>query len=110
MLAVMNATSQALPRGVDEFVHAGVEKAECAMIDCPYVAQAPAVLECRMTQVVQLLGGAVMVIGEVVGIRLRDDCMVNGRFDLSVVRPAARLGYRDYAVITAPFELTRPDD
>jgi flavin reductase (DIM6/NTAB) family NADH-FMN oxidoreductase RutF len=111
MLDVMNATSEALPRGVDEFARAGVEKAECAMIDCPYVAQAPAVLECRLSQIVQLLGpDNWMVIGEVVGIRLRDDCMVNGRFDLALVRPAARLGYRDYAIVTAPFELTRPDD
>jgi hypothetical protein len=34
--------------------------------------------------------------------------MTNGRFDLTKVRPMARLGYKDYAVVTELMELARP--
>ena len=43
----MNQTSAHLAHGVDEFAHAGVQKAECTLIDCPRVALSPATLECR---------------------------------------------------------------
>ena len=35
--AAMNDTSVKLPRGSDEFAHAGVDKAECTTIRCPRV-------------------------------------------------------------------------
>ena len=40
-----------------------------------------------------------LVIGEVTGVHLRDDCVVNGRFDVTRFRPVGRMGYRDYAVV-----------
>lgn len=111
MLETMSATSASLPRGVDEFAHAGVAKAECSTIDCPRVAGAPATLECRMRQIITLQGpDNVMVIGEVTGIHIRDDCVVNGRFDVTRFGITARLGYRDYAVIRTLRSLKRPDD
>jgi flavin reductase (DIM6/NTAB) family NADH-FMN oxidoreductase RutF len=111
-LAQMNATSATLPRGTDEFVHAGVQKAECTTIDCPLVAFAPATLECRSTHILPLLGEQDdwIVIAEVTGIHIRDEYLTDGRFDLTKVRPLARLGYRDYAVISEPFAIARPDD
>jgi flavin reductase (DIM6/NTAB) family NADH-FMN oxidoreductase RutF len=107
----MNATSETLPAGVDEFAAAGIAKAECRTIDCPRVADAPASLECRVTEVVTLRGrDNFLVLGEVTGVHLRDDCVVAGRFDVTRFRPLARLGYRDYAVIGEVFELARPDE
>lgn len=107
-LHAMNATSARLPRGTDEFLAANVPKAECATIDCPRVADAPATLECKVTQVVTLLGGDHMVIGEVTGVHLRDDCLVDGRFDVTRYRPAARMGYQDYAFVREVVALKRP--
>ena len=49
-----------------------------------------------------------LVIGEVVGIHLRDDCLVNGRFDVTRYQPAARLGYHDYTIVRDLVELRRP--
>lgn len=107
----MNASSAALPRDVDEFAHSGAAKAPCETIDCARVADAPANLECRLTQIVQLPGAANFVVfGEVTGIHLRDDCIVDGQFDVTRFQPLARLGYRDYAAVRDVFELTRPDD
>lgn len=111
MMAAMNASSAAWPRGVDEFARAGVTKAECATIDCPRVADAPATLECQMLQLIPLKGGAdFMVIGEVTGVHLREDCLNNGRFDITRFGLVSRLGYRDYAIIRDAVTLDRPND
>ncbi|MEM6638730.1 MAG: flavin reductase family protein [Pseudomonadota bacterium] len=105
----MNATSAALPRERDEFTHAGLTRAECDTIACSRVAVAPANLECKLVQSVTLAGEAnIVVFGEVTGVHLRDECLVNGRFDVTRFQPLARLGYRDYACIAEVFDLTRP--
>ncbi|MEH6775356.1 MAG: flavin reductase family protein [Cereibacter changlensis] len=107
----MNATSAALPRGTDEFLHAGIAKADCATIDCPRVEGAPAALECRVTEVIALKGrDNFLIVGEVTGVHLRDDCLVDGRFEVTRFSPLSRLGYRDYAVVRETFELTRPGE
>ena len=107
----MNASSATLPHDVDEFAHAGIAKAECSEIGCARVADAPAALECRMTQIVQLEGAANFVVfGEVVGVHMRDDCLRDGRFDITTFTPLSRMGYRDYTSVTEVFELLRPDD
>ncbi|MHA7869364.1 MAG: flavin reductase family protein [Salipiger thiooxidans] len=111
MRDAMNATSGPWQAGQDEFELAGIEKAECQTIDCPRVAAAPAALECKVVQVVQLPGAANFVtFGEVIGVHMRDDCLVDGRFDVTRFRPLSRLGYRDYATVTEVFELKRPGD
>ncbi len=110
-LHAMNATSERFPRGTDEFSRAGIARAECRAIACPRVADAPATLECRASRVLTLPGdGNLMVIGMVVGVHLRDDCLRDGHFDLTLFQPLSRLGYRDYAAVTQVFELARPDD
>jgi flavin reductase (DIM6/NTAB) family NADH-FMN oxidoreductase RutF len=111
MLQVMSDTSASLPPGTDEFVACGVAKATCTQIDCPRVATAPATLECRVLSEVILAGrDNIMTIAEVVGVHLRDDCVVDGRFDVGVFKPAARLGYMDYTVVERVQEVKRPDE
>jgi flavin reductase (DIM6/NTAB) family NADH-FMN oxidoreductase RutF len=111
MLHPMSATSAELPPEVDEFAHAGVARAECTTIPCPRVDGAPATLECEVIDIVPLRGRSnLLVIGEVVGIHLRDDCLRGGRFDVTTFQPLARMGYRDYAVVREVFELNRPDE
>lgn len=108
---VMNKTSGGWDKDVDEFALAGIEKAACDTIDCARVANAPATLECKLTQIVQLPGEANFVVfGEVTGVHLRDDCIVDGKFDVTTFNPLTRLGYRDYSVIRDVFSLDRPDD
>jgi flavin reductase (DIM6/NTAB) family NADH-FMN oxidoreductase RutF len=103
----MNATSAALPAGEDEFLAAGLEKAACEEIDCPRVAAAPAALECRLVQVLPLLGESnFLVHGEVVGVHIRPDCLTDGRY--CPPDRLTRLGYQDYAILTETFELPRP--
>ena len=106
----MSDSSAALPAGISEFEAAGIASAECDTINCPRVADAPASLECRMTQVQRLAGQANwLVLGVVTGVHLRDDCIREGRFDLSRDGWLARMGYRDYAAVHDLFELERPE-
>lgn len=111
MRDVMNVSSGPWPREVDEFEKAGVERVACETIACSRVANAPANLECRLTQIVKLEGAAnFAVFGEVVGIHLRDDCLVDGMFDVTTFNPLARLGYRDYTKVSELFSLKRPGE
>ena len=107
----MNTTSGHYPPGTDEFTLAGIPKAECTTIDCPRVAHAPATLECRVTQILPLKGrDNFLILGEVTGIHLRDDCLIDGTFRATLFRPIARGGYKDYSVVTEHFQMTRPDE
>lgn len=107
MLEAMNRSSAPLPAGEDEFAFAGLEKAACHEIDCPRVARAVAALECRLVQIVPLLGKHnLLVHGEVVGVHIRPDCLKDGRF--APPDRLSRLGYKDYAIVTETFELDRP--
>ncbi len=105
----MNRTSAPVAAGVDEFALAGIAKAECESIACARVAEAPATLECRLTQILRLPGEAnFAVFGTVTGIHIRDDCLREGRLDPAAYAPLARMGYQDYAVIREVFRLKRP--
>lgn len=111
MRDVMNASSGMLGKDVDEFVHAGIEKAPCETIECARVAGAPASLECTVTQIIRLEGAAnFAVFGEVTGVHMRDDCMVEGMFDITRYIPLSRMGYRDYTAVREVFTLKRPGE
>jgi flavin reductase (DIM6/NTAB) family NADH-FMN oxidoreductase RutF len=111
LMDAMNITSENFDASVDEFVKAGLEKADCETINCARVAASPASMECKMTRIIQTKGAVnYVVFGEVTGIHLQDQCVVNGRFDVSTYHPLSRLGYRDYTVVREVFELMRPDD
>ena len=108
---VMNVSSGPWDKEVDEFEKAEIERLECDTIPCSRVANAPANLECKLTQIVQLPGEAnFAVFGEVIGVHMRDDCIVDGLFDVTTFRPLARLGYKDYTYVKDVFSLTRPDE
>ena len=110
----MNATSEGLPRGQSEFEFAGLATAPCRLIRAPRVADSPAAMECKVTQVVRVLDaggretGGVVVYGQVIGMHLDERYLKDGRFDLAAVRPIARCGYDEYAVVDGVFSMKRP--
>jgi flavin reductase (DIM6/NTAB) family NADH-FMN oxidoreductase RutF len=106
----MNVTSGPWDKDQDEFDLAKLEKAEAQTINCPRVAAAPAALECKLTQIVDLAGEFnTMIIGEVVGVHMDDACLRDGLFDVTTFNPLARLGYKDYATVRDTFSLARPE-
>lgn len=111
MRDAMNITSTHFDAEVDEFQRANLTPEECQTINCARVAGAPAALECKLTDVITLPGESNrLVLGEVTGIHIRDNCLRDGIFDVTTFQPLTRLGYRDYSRITDVFELARPDD
>jgi len=111
MRDAMNVSSGPWDKDVDEFDKAGIKRVDCDTIPCSRVADAPANLECKLTQIVQLPGESnFAVFGEVTGIHMRDDCLVDGIFDVTKFKPLARLGYKDYSHVNEVFSLTRPGE
>ncbi|MFM2281155.1 MAG: hypothetical protein RLZZ444_3386 [Pseudomonadota bacterium] len=114
LLEQMNASSVAVPYGTDEFAIAGLTPILGRMVDAPYVGEAFAALECRVTEIRQPLdvngqpSGAWMVFGQVVGIHIDEQIIRDGRIDIAVAAPVTRLGYMDYATTTETYELFRP--
>ena len=111
----MNDTSAHVPRSVDEMRQAGLTAAPSLKVKPPRVAQSPAHFECKLVRTVELpcnTPGArhTMVIGEVIGIHLDEELIVDGRVDVTKLKPVARLGYLDFAVVEDFFTMERPDD
>lgn len=107
----MQTTAQDLPASVDEAALAGLTTLPCTTIPCPRLPDAPAALECRLTQLVSLKGVQnTMAVGEVIGLHLRDDLLTDGRFDHCKFSALARLGYKDFSRVAEVFTLTRPKD
>ena len=107
----MNISSQHFSLGEDEFVLAGLEKGVSEIITAPFVKAAPAAFECKLYKEIELPGeDQIAIIGEVKGIHLNEEYLKDGIFDVTLYKPLARLGYRDYAVIDELITLKRPDD
>lgn len=109
----MNATSEEVAGGVDEAKLAGLELAPCHVVRAPRLAAAVASLECRTMQSLEIPqngddGPNTVVIGEVVGIHIRDEALKDGRFDPEAQQVIARLGYANYAVVGGTFRMLRP--
>ena len=113
----MNMSSATVPRGVDEFPLAGLTATKSNMVKPPRVKEAAAAFECRHVQTVPLPGAGrykqsyFLVIGLVVGIHIDERIIKDGLIDVGAMRPIARLGYMDYAVVTPEtiFSINRPE-
>lgn len=110
----VNISAMEWPDGVDEFEKAGVTKAACIEAPGPRVAESPAHFECRYLQTTRLRGNSAhgwvdVVFGEVMRIHVADQVIrPDGKLDIAMIRPLARLGYYDYTSITEVFEMRIP--
>jgi flavin reductase (DIM6/NTAB) family NADH-FMN oxidoreductase RutF len=112
----MNATSAPLPRGTNEMAQAGLQAAPSRLVKPPRVAASPCALECKLLQVVPLadLDGrdidSHVVFGQVIGVHIDDRYIRNGLLDSAAMKPIARCGYHNYAVVESMFSMRRPQD
>jgi len=109
----MNASSVSAPHGIDEFALAGLTAEPSTLIAVPRVKESPIHLECRHTQTVQLLTRNPdqpnsAAFGEVIGIHIADEIIVDGKIDYARVLPIGRLGYMDYVTVRDVFSMVRP--
>jgi flavin reductase (DIM6/NTAB) family NADH-FMN oxidoreductase RutF len=108
-------TSAELARGINEMELAELAPAPCRLVKAPRVAAAPVAMECKLLKVVTLedLDGSPVdrhvVFGQVVGIHIDERFLKNGRLDTAAMKPIARCGYADYAVVDKVFSIARPN-
>ena len=110
LAAAMNQTSGEWAYEVNEFDRAGVLPAASNDVLPPRVAAAPIALECRVTQIVPVLGTTyTMILGRVLRFHIRSDLLrPNGQIDALRLRPVARLSGDEYATLGHVFEMKRP--
>jgi flavin reductase (DIM6/NTAB) family NADH-FMN oxidoreductase RutF len=112
----MNQSAAEVPPDVNEFELAGLATAPCRLVRPLRVADTPAALECKVTDVLHLRDlaghetGRYLVLGQVVGVHIDDGHLENGLFNTARAVPLARCGYREYASVTTVFEMLRPGE
>ncbi len=112
----MNATSAPLARGVSEMQAAGLTPAPSRLVKPPRVAASPCALECKWLKTVKLddIDGRALdryvVFGQAIGVHIDDRYLKNGKLDTAAMRPIARCGYDQYAVVQEVFAMQRPKD
>jgi flavin reductase (DIM6/NTAB) family NADH-FMN oxidoreductase RutF len=109
----VNVTSAPAPHGVDELALAGLTAVSSRIVAPPRVAESPVNLECRVTTHVELPtpdpdDPNTVVFGEVVGVHIADEVIVDGLVDVILLDPIARLGYNEYVRVRDRFTMVRP--
>lgn len=110
----MNRSAASFPADVSEPEAVGIDMAASRSVRPPRVAGSPVALECVYLQTVAIKASdgrpsaATMVVGEVVGVHVADEAIVDGRVMVTKLRPLARLGYFDYCVVDEVFEMVKP--
>ena len=110
----VNATSAVVPPEIDEAALADLEMAPSRLVKPPRVKASPCALECKRIKIVTIddIGGKPVdchvVFGQVVGVHIDDRFIVDGRLDTAAMKPIARCGYDEYAVVESLFSMQRP--
>jgi len=112
----MNLTCATVGPEVNEMEMAELNAAPSRIVRPPRVAAAPASLECKSIRVERLRGldGAEasnwIVIGQIVGVHIASNYLIDGRFDTLRAMPLGRCGYRgDYVVVDRFLQMFRPE-
>ncbi len=109
-------TGISYPRGINEMIEAGLEPLPSRLVRPPRIAASPCALECKLLQIVDLndLDGKPshrhVAFGQVIGVHIDDRFIANGRVDTAAMKPIARCGYADYAVVDRVIPVVRPSD
>jgi len=110
----VNVSAMALPPHESEFDRLSVTKEYADNAAVPMVKESPVKFECRYLSTHRLKGNSPVGSIDIVFARVEkihiDDAVIrsDGRLDIEKIRPIARLGYFDYAVIDNTFEMRVP--
>lgn len=111
----VNISAMALAPDEDEFLRAGVNKADCVDAPCARVAESPCHFECSYLSTHRLpgnspVGSIDVVYGRVERIHVADHVLTtDGKLDIPKIQPIARMGYYDYTCIKEVFEMRIPE-
>tara|TARA_B100000900_G_scaffold405606_1_gene415448 strand:- start:1670 stop:2275 length:606 start_codon:yes stop_codon:yes gene_type:complete len=109
----MNLSSLDVPKDQDEFMIANLKKRKSKLVKPPSVAASPVNLECKLLKTLKLKSNSkrytTMIIGEVIGIYIKDNFIKNDRVDSVAMRYVARMGYSEYTTVSSKFKMKRPE-
>lgn len=94
----MNQSSAGVGPEVDEFALAGLTPATSEIVSVPRVAETPVSFECRLTQLIQMTSAAGekldnwLILGEVVGVHIDKEYLVDGIYQTIAAQPILRAG------------------
>ena len=75
----MNITAIEFPHGVDELVEAGLTTLPSIKIKTPRIAESPVAFECERFMNIDLGVDRTLVIGRVLAVHVRDDCVLDAK-------------------------------
>ncbi|MDC0161793.1 flavin reductase family protein [bacterium] len=108
----MNLSSKDVHKDVDEFILTKLKKRKSKLVKVPSVADSPVNLECKLIKTIKLKSNSrkfsTMIIGEVIGIYIKDSFIEKGRVNSAAMRYVARMGYSEYTTISSKFKMKRP--
>lgn len=112
MVEQMNISSAELDHLDDEVSLAGLHTTDSQKIQTPSLLESPISLECELVSSMVLEGqlNGMVIFGSVVGVRIEDRVLTGGLIDVEKLRPVARLGYFEYAIVEKSFTLKRPSE
>ncbi len=107
----MNITAIEFPREVDELEQAGLTTLPSVKVKPPRIAEAPVALECERLAIVEVGIDRAIVLGRVLAVHVRDDCVLDAKrchIDTPKLDLIGRLhGGGWYSRTTERFELPR---
>lgn len=113
LAAAMNQTSATVPAEVNEFELAGLTMAESRLVRPPQVAESLVRFECKLSQLLPLKAAdgrelpTWLVLGEVIGVHIAPQLLVNGVFDTLAADPLLRGGGPgEYFTLSASQKMT----
>ena len=108
----MNLSSKDIHKDDDEFVLTKLKKRKSRLVKAPSVADSPVNLECKLLKSIKLKSSSskfsTMVMGEVIGIYIKDSFIEKGRVNSAAMRYVARMGYSEYTTVSSKFKMKRP--
>ena len=94
----VNATATDFPDDVSEFDAAGLTREASTIVAPPRVAESPVAIECRYVDE-RSFGSCTVVFGEVVHLAIDEAVLRDGRPEITLLRPVARLGANEWSTI-----------
>ena len=108
----MNLSSKDIHKDDDEFVLTKLKKRKSRLVKVPSVDDSPVNLECKLLKSIKLKSTSrkfsTMVMGEVIGIYIKDSFIEKGRVNSAAMRYVARMGYSEYTTVSSKFKMKRP--
>jgi flavin reductase (DIM6/NTAB) family NADH-FMN oxidoreductase RutF len=105
----MSVTSGTFGPEDDEFEIAGLTPVLGKVVDAPMVAESPANLECRVTEVLNVgEGNTRIVIGRVVALHIDVSVLDGTRINTRQLRAVGRMSGNTYITTDQLFEMERP--